>query len=268
MNRKKLSQVISAGLPDHTGGPPSQITLELKEIKQIPGWEFRQYVFTWGKSNDDKTTDLEYTMNYFGIMPDHSDFYLPLKTVDKGEALKAFFGAAQNSDYTYSETIPRLAFYVVYVKDGDGLITSSQLLAVDFINPNEPQTVLIDDTSRLKGSLFPVRVKVNGKQLSFDVPPEIQNGRTVVPLRTIFEELGAVVEWDEPTQTIKATKGETEIVLQVGNYKASVNGEDIRLDVPPQVKSGRTLVPLRFVSESLGAEVQWNQTLQLVTITK
>ncbi|PKM42081.1 MAG: copper amine oxidase [Firmicutes bacterium HGW-Firmicutes-8] len=109
-------------------------------------------------------------------------------------------------------------------------------------------------------------MKVNGKQLKFDVPPVNQNGRVLVPLRSIFEELGADVRWDEQTQTITAQLGVTELILHVGKDEAEINGERITLDVPPQIKNGRTLVPLRFVSEALGAEVKWNNLIQLASI--
>ncbi len=258
----------AAGLGDRTGSPPAQVNLELQQVNQIPGYELRQYIFGWEKSTDDKTANLEYTLNCFGIMADGSQSFFPVKTVSGGEALTAVFGSTRNSDYVVWEPVPKLGYFLVHVQDGDGLVTSSRVLAVDFSNPNAPQTVLLDDQSLSDGSWFPPRVKVNGKQLAFDVPPVIQDGRTLVPLRTIFEELGATVEWEAGTQTIKARRGETELSLQVGNHEATVNGQRVILEVPPRLQKGRTLVPLRFVSEALGAEVEWNQVLQLAIIVK
>lgn len=109
------------------------------------------------------------------------------------------------------------------------------------------------------------QVILDGTQLSFDVPPIIDQGRTLVPLRGIFEALGADLNWDQNTQTVTATKAGTEIRLVIGG-QAYKNGQPIKLDVPAQITNGRTLIPLRFVSEALGASVDWNGTTQTVTI--
>ena len=111
------------------------------------------------------------------------------------------------------------------------------------------------------------RVMLNGQQLSFDVPPIIENSRTLVPLRTIFEAMGAAVNWNATSSTVTATKGSATIILPVGSRVATVNGQNVTLDVPAKIVNSRTLVPLRFVSESLGAQVDWNNTERLVTIT-
>jgi len=165
------------------------------------------------------------------------------------------------------EEVPAgLAYFVVYAKNRDNLVTSSKILAVDFSNRLDPETIIIEDDALSGGVWFPPRVKVNGKQMNFDVPPVIQSGRTLVPLRAIFEELGATVEWEEATRTIIANKGNTWLTLRIGDRNAEINGNSTSIDVPPQITNGRTLVPLRFISESLGAEVSWNQQLQLAVI--
>lgn len=109
-------------------------------------------------------------------------------------------------------------------------------------------------------------VFLDGRQLSFEVQPIIENGRTLVPLRAIFEALGASVSWDGNTQTVTAIKSGTEIKLVIGQTTAYKNGVAVKLDVPSKVVEGRTLVPLRFVSEALGAQVFWNGDKQEITI--
>ncbi|MGO4890483.1 stalk domain-containing protein [Anaerobacillus sp. MEB173] len=94
----------------------------------------------------------------------------------------------------------------------------------------------------------------------------IQDGRTLVPLRAIFETLGASVEWKGATQTIVATRGNDKIVLVVGSRTTNVNGKSVLIDVPATIFNGRTFVPLRFVSEALGADVQWDSNKLLATI--
>ncbi|MTI85754.1 MAG: copper amine oxidase [Firmicutes bacterium] len=111
-----------------------------------------------------------------------------------------------------------------------------------------------------------VPVYLNGDRIFFDVPPLVKDGRTLVPLRKIFEALGARVDWEKETQTITANLGEREIQLEINSEEAFVNGEKVFLDAPSRVVEGRTLVPLRFVGESLGAQVHWQDSPPAVFI--
>lgn len=111
-----------------------------------------------------------------------------------------------------------------------------------------------------------ISVVLDGVLLRFDQPSVIVDGRTLVPLRGIFENLGATVLWDGESSTVTATKDETEISLQIGNQIAEKNGSKITLDVPAQLINSRTLVPVRFVSEALGCTVSWNEENRAVII--
>lgn len=110
-------------------------------------------------------------------------------------------------------------------------------------------------------------VILDGQQLSFDVPPSIEDGRTLVPLRAIFEAMGATVTWDQDTQTAIAVRGDTTVILQIGNTTAVINQQEKTLDVPAKIVDDRTLAPLRFVGEAFGGTVEWNEATQLITIT-
>ena len=112
-----------------------------------------------------------------------------------------------------------------------------------------------------------IRVVLNDEELSFDTAPQIIEGRTMVPMRAIFEALGADVDWDGDTQTITATQGDIIIIMHIDNVVISVSGEDITLDVPPLLVNDRTLVPVRAVAESLNAYVDWDGETQTVIIT-
>jgi len=112
-----------------------------------------------------------------------------------------------------------------------------------------------------------IKVFLDEHLLVFDVPPQIINGRTLVPLRIIYEELGATIEWDNVTKTVTAINDNTKIVLTIGSTYPTVNGEIVPIDQPGIIIDGRTLVPLRFVAESLGANVDWDGSSQTVTIT-
>ncbi len=113
-----------------------------------------------------------------------------------------------------------------------------------------------------------VTVEYNSEKLYFDQLPIIDNGRTLVPLRTIFEKIGASVDWNGDTQTVTAVKDDVSISLTIDNTTATKNGEIITLDVPAKIVNGRTLVPVRFVSDCFGVNVGWNEDLQKVILTK
>ncbi|MCL5037950.1 MAG: copper amine oxidase N-terminal domain-containing protein [Chloroflexi bacterium] len=112
-----------------------------------------------------------------------------------------------------------------------------------------------------------IQVTVDGDPLLFDQPPVMIYGSVMVPMRGVFERLGAKVKWDGPTRTITANRGDTEIILPLGGTRASVNGEGRTLATPALSIGGRTMVPLRFVSEALNANVQWVAITRTVVIT-
>jgi len=113
-----------------------------------------------------------------------------------------------------------------------------------------------------------IKVTLDGAALSFEVPPQIINGRTMVPLRAIFEAMGAEVVWDPDTQTVTATKGDLAVVLIIGDTSPTVDGEAVALDQPGVIVDGRTLAPLRFVAEAFGGTVDWVEATQTAAITK
>lgn len=112
----------------------------------------------------------------------------------------------------------------------------------------------------------PIKVLVNGSQLALPTNPVSKDGRTLVPLRAIFESLGAIVEWDQDTKTVMGTQGIKTIKLQIDNNVALVNGAEVKLDVPGQIINGSTFVPVRFIAESLGAKVDWDGNNNAVII--
>lgn len=112
----------------------------------------------------------------------------------------------------------------------------------------------------------PILVKANGQGLYFDQPPMTINGRTMVPLRKIFESMGIDITWDPSTSTVQASKGSTTAKLTIDNQVAIVNGEYIQLDSPPVIINDRTLVPVRFIAETFGADVGWDQTTKTVSV--
>ncbi len=110
------------------------------------------------------------------------------------------------------------------------------------------------------------KVFVNGEKLTVDIYPKIENNRTLVPLRGVFEALDADVLWDDSIKTITATKGDITIRLQIGSNTLYKNGEPIEIDVPAKIENGRTLVPLRAISEALECDIVWDDVDRIVNI--
>jgi hypothetical protein len=113
---------------------------------------------------------------------------------------------------------------------------------------------------------------VNGFRNTLDSPPIIKNGRTLLPIRPIVEALGGTISWDGNEKKVTVTLGSTTIELWIGKNTARVNGADTPIDstnskVVPEIINGRTMLPLRFVTENLGCQLQWDPNTQTITIT-
>jgi len=141
-----------------------------------------------------------------------------------------------------------------------GLALIGMLMILLFLSFNIPALAAEDQ---------PISVQIDGKLQQFEQPPVIVNDRTLVPLRAIFEVLGARIDWDSKTQTVTAAKlkAKLRIILTIGKDSAEVNGESLTLDLKAQLINGRTMVPLRFVSQALGAKIDWVPATRTVVIT-
>jgi len=120
--------------------------------------------------------------------------------------------------------------------------------------------------SIVPASAAAIDVKIDNKKLVMDVPAAIINDRTMVPMRAIFEELGATVVWDDATKGITAKKDGKTIRLTLNRKTAYINGSANTLDTAPTALNGRTMVPARFVAEAMGCIVQWDARTQTVNI--
>jgi N-acetylmuramoyl-L-alanine amidase len=110
-------------------------------------------------------------------------------------------------------------------------------------------------------------VVLDGQPMSFDVPPTIVNDRILVPMAAIFRAMGATVEWNAVTQTVIATRDNTQIILPIGSTTPVVDNKIWNLDVPARIVNNRTLAPLRFVGEALGGTVSWDEANNTAIIT-
>ena len=112
-----------------------------------------------------------------------------------------------------------------------------------------------------------ISVILDGNILAFDVPPQVMNDRTMVPLRTIFEAMGATVEWDNATRTAVATRDDTVVSLAIGNLNPTINGQTVPIDQAGVIVDDRTLAPLRFVAEAFGGTAEWDGATRTAMIT-
>lgn len=119
-----------------------------------------------------------------------------------------------------------------------------------------------------RGTWMPIQVNLEGKLLDMPVDPVIQGGTTLVPMRSIFESLGATIKWDSKTKTVTGTKSGTTVKLVIGKKQATTNGKTTQLEVAPKIINGSTMIPLRYVSESLGMYVGWVPLERQVYIAK
>ncbi|MBO5733385.1 MAG: trypsin-like peptidase domain-containing protein [Clostridia bacterium] len=113
-----------------------------------------------------------------------------------------------------------------------------------------------------------IKVVLDGQQIVFDVQPQIIDGRTMVPMRKIFESLGAVVSWDESSKTASGKMGDIVVNVTIDSNVLFKNGVPKTLDVAPALIDGRTLVPARAIAESFDCVVEWIAETRTVKITK
>ena len=111
-----------------------------------------------------------------------------------------------------------------------------------------------------------IKIKYNNKFLSFSANPTTEEGRTLVPMRFLFEQMGARVDWDNLTQTATVNKNDDIISFSIDNSDAVVNGVNKTMEVPARIIDGKTMIPLRFLSEELGYTVLWDDETNTVTI--
>lgn len=121
----------------------------------------------------------------------------------------------------------------------------------------EPITLQIGSTTAYVGQ----------KAVELDAPPYLEGNTTMLPFAFIGQALGAQVDWDGSSRKVTFASGEVRIELQIGSRTAKVNGQSISLEVPPVINNNRTFVPLRFVSQNLGAKVDWIAESKTIKIT-
>ncbi len=138
---------------------------------------------------------------------------------------------------------------------------------------NEEMSKLKEVEKKLKEEyngikVLPVEnVIIPGNPVKFDTPPVIKDGRTLIPVRALSEGFGATVSWNGTEGKITIERAQIKITLQTGNNYAIVNGQEVKIDAPPEILNNRTVVPLRFIMENLGLKVNWNTDDETIEVS-
>lgn len=112
-----------------------------------------------------------------------------------------------------------------------------------------------------------INVSLNGNIVAFtNQRPVISDGRTLIPLRGVFDEMGYSIAWNGSTKTVTLTKDNSVIVINIGESRYFLNGTEHAIDVPAQIINGSTMLPLRAIADATGAEVLWDADTKLATI--
>jgi len=111
-----------------------------------------------------------------------------------------------------------------------------------------------------------IGIEINGIPLVTDTSPTVENGRLLVPVSHLMRSLGAEVTWNDQSRTVDITHEAGTITLIINNRTAQVNGQPVQMDVPPRIINNRTLVPLRFLSENLDSQVEWDGVNRMVYV--
>ncbi|HEX9059461.1 MAG TPA: copper amine oxidase N-terminal domain-containing protein [Clostridia bacterium] len=241
---------------------PSPSYLYIDSVNNIDGTPFGKrdnlcgITLRWSPHKDPYNA-YEYTLVAFISSMDLIP--VPVKTVYSGNETSAVVGYYKNGNSLYTDGLfdqeSKKIKFLLYTKDNNGYIVCSNFLSVDTTTISQSAKY---ETIRSSGSSM-VSVLYQNSFVDFtDVSPVVLGGRTMVPLRKIFERLGAGVNWDASSGTINAVIGSTKIELKVGSKTAYRNGEPMQLDTSPVIINNRTLVPLRFIAESFGKKVSWD----------
>jgi len=167
--------------------------------------------------------------------------------------------ALVNEDGTFSYSLSTLQ---------EGTVSNIEVIATDAAGNSTKRGVSVKYSKSVTmilqvGNAFAL---INGQTYTLEAAPTITSSRTMVPLRFIGEAFGAEFEYEPVTKTIDITIGSDRIKMQIGNKTATVNGKIAELDAAPYIVNSRTLVPIRFISETFGAEVVWDGSTKTVTI--
>ncbi len=245
--------------------------------KTLTADEFDEYTYDsgYGKFND----GLAYNEEYHLVDMNGEIFYFEgQESYHTTDYNLGYLNENYNNGWIIDWSLPNAEDYRTFdtmihdvFNDGNFFFENAK---IDFIRDDGYSKLSLNDGTNKSEYIIKLKrpaivtVYLDGEKIKFDQLPVIENGRTLVPLRAIFDALGAEIAWDGNTQTVTAKKSETEIKLTIDSKTAYKNGEMINLDVPAKLISGRTMVPARFVADCFGVNVDWDGAMQRVLLTR
>ena len=206
-----------------------------------------------------------------------NDSSLCYRKVDDGTRLDGTFLLSCYA-HKYNNDTQKVTYFIddKYVGMSEEFPFSTYVNAADYTGTHilkavaqfaDGSTLAREKEVSINGSGRDITVRISGGRVNFDQQPVIYNSRTMVPMRKIFEEIGADVSWDGDTKTATGTRGDRTVKLSAGSSKMYINHKQVLLDTPPIILGGRTLVPARAVAEGMGCTVDWDESSYLVSIT-
>jgi len=222
--------------------------------------------YTFNNVTTDHTIEATFEINTYTIKA----------TAGSGGSISPSGTITVNNGDSKTFTITPYSGYKISAVKADGVAKGS-VSSYTFTNITSNHTIEATFEKEITQTVIILKIGnttfiVNGVQNTLDSPPVIKNNRTLLPIRVIIEALGGSVSWDGTEKKVTITLKETTIQLWIGKPTAKVNGTDSPIDatnpkVVPEIINGRTMLPLRFVTENLGCDVQWDGTTKTVTIT-
>lgn len=218
---------------------------------------------------------ITYLGDYIFFGGDVSEIYIPKSvTKIKGNAFGVIFDfdnthvyyAGTESEWNALDRDSDFYFEEAIMHYG-AASNSSNVNSAPVTSTPQTSTATTTKATQTAPSSNAIKVYIDNKIVSFDVQPQLIGGRTMVPLRAIFEGLGATVEWDNNTQTVTAYNEVKIVKATIGSNTMTVNGANKTMDVAPMIVDGRTLVPARFVAEAFDCDVEWDGNTKTVSIT-
>ena len=194
-----------------------------------------------------------------------SNYYYTITETVEDNATTAFVWLSKDGFYWNGIKIPNNLYNITQVfENGDEfVIQSGALLNVVCVAFNKKD---VYNKMEVKLTDYSLYVKLNDAILGFDTPPVLENDRTLVPMRFLFERMGEEVLWDENTQTATVKGKNKQLSFSIDNTQAKVNGKTKIMDAPARLINDKTMVPLRFISEELGYTVEWDEQYNIAKI--
>ncbi|WP_245156676.1 stalk domain-containing protein [Clostridium aminobutyricum] len=222
---------------------------------------------SWGTENAESVVQVLVALCELGIRPDTDSRFIKNGNTLLNSLL-SFYQTGGGFEHVYKSGINQMATEQCLY----GLTAYNRCISGAKSLYDMTDVTLDTQTSPSVGTESPanneIKIKVNDQYITFNQAPILESGTTLVPMRAIFESLGASMKWDQSAQKVTGTLGEAKVELVIGQKEASVNGKNITLEVAARLENGTTLVPVRFVSESLGASVAWDNAARTVIINR